>query len=48
LEIPLGGNLRLAGDVRYVFLDYDFSAVPGSEEVKADFYAATLGLLIRL
>ncbi|MBC7187484.1 MAG: outer membrane beta-barrel protein [Calditrichaeota bacterium] len=47
LEIPLG-SLCLAGDVRYVFLDYDFSAVPGSEEVKADFYAATLGLLIRL
>ncbi|MDZ7271453.1 MAG: porin family protein [candidate division KSB1 bacterium] len=48
VDLPLGKNAHLAGDVRYVFIDYDFSAVPGSEEMKADFYAITLGLLFRL
>lgn len=44
-ELPLGGKSKLAADIRYVFLDYDFKAVPGSRELKSDFYVATVGLL---
>jgi hypothetical protein len=45
LEIPLGYTAKLVGDLRYVFIDYDFAAVPGSGEVNSDFYMATAGLL---
>jgi opacity protein-like surface antigen len=48
LELPLGSVVRLAGDIRYVFIDYDFDAVPGSDEIDSDFYMATAGLLFRL
>jgi len=44
-ELPLGGNSKLAADIRYVFLNYDFKAVPGSRELKNDFYVATVGLM---
>ncbi len=48
LELPLGGAAVLAGDLRYVFIDYDFEAIPGSDEIDSDFYMATAGLLFRL
>jgi len=48
LEIPLGTAVALSGDLRYVFIDYDFEAVPGSDGVDSDFYMATAGLLFRL
>ncbi len=44
-ELPLGGKSKLAADIRYVFLNYDFKAVPGSRELKNDFYVATVGLM---
>ena len=47
VELPLGGT-TLAADIRYVFLDYDFSDVPGSDDVKSDFYAITVSLLFGL
>ena len=47
VELPLGGT-TLAADIRYVFLDYDFSDVPGSGDVKSDFYAITVSLLFGL
>jgi opacity protein-like surface antigen len=47
LELPLG-NVRLTGDIRYVFLDYDFSGAPGTGGTDADFYVITAGLLFRL
>ncbi len=48
LELPLGSLTSLTADVRYVFLDYDFSEIPGSEDMKANFYAITVGILIGL
>ena len=44
-ELPLG-RARLTGDIGYVFLDYDFGAVPGIEDSNADFYVIMAGLLI--
>jgi len=47
LEVPLGERIRLAGDLRYVFIDYDFEGVPGiDEDIDSNFYMATAGLLI--
>lgn len=48
LEIPLGETARLVGDLRYVFLNYDFDAMPGSDAIDSDFYMATAGLLFSL
>ena len=48
LELPLGTTAKLVGDLRYVFLDYDFDAVPGSDEIDSDFYMATAGILFNL
>lgn len=47
-ELPLGSKAALAGDIRYVFLDYDFEEVPGFGETDANFYQITVGLLIGL
>lgn len=44
LELPLG-RASLTGDIRYVFLDYNFDEVPGVGEREADFYVVTVGLL---
>ena len=48
IELPLGSTAKLVGDLRYVFLDYNFDAVPGSNEIDDDFYMATAGLLFNL
>lgn len=48
LEIPASTNLTLTADIRYVFLDYNFTAVPGSSGVNSDFYVATVGFLFGL
>jgi len=42
LELPLGRKSKLGVDIRYVFLNYDFSEVPGSEDMDSDFYAVTI------
>jgi len=50
-ELPLGQSARLAGDVRYVFLDQEFKDLPRvftDDDVNADFYAITLALLFQL
>lgn len=44
IELPLGKKTKLAADIRYVFIDYDFSEVPGSSELESDFYAITITL----
>jgi len=43
-------TVKLLGDVRYVFLDYEFRDLPNvpSGEVDADFRSITLGLLFQL
>ena len=44
LELPLGAKSALAVDIRYVFIDYDFSEVPDNKDLKSDFYAVTITL----
>ena len=48
VELPLGHAAKLTGDIRYVFLNYDFKTVPGSSGLKSDFYVMTAGLLFNL
>lgn len=48
VELPLGGKSKLVGDIRYVFLNYDFRQFPGSSGLSADFYVITVGLLFGL
>ncbi len=48
VELPIGRNAKLVGDIRYVFLNYDFKQVPGFSGLDADFYVITAGLLFRL
>lgn len=45
VELPVGGKSKLAADIRYTFLDYNFTALPGSNDLKSDFYVVTVGLL---
>lgn len=48
VEFPVGTNMKLAADIRYVFLDYDFEEAPGSEDVESDFFMINVGLLFGL
>lgn len=47
LELPLGG-MKLTGDIRYVFLNYDLDDLPDIGETDSDFVAVTVGLLWNL
>ena len=47
-EIPVGSIVKLTGDLRYVFLDYDFENIPGRGKPKSDFFVITVGLLFSL
>ncbi|NIV10927.1 MAG: outer membrane beta-barrel protein [Aliifodinibius sp.] len=48
VELTAGSNLKLTGDIRYVFLNYDFEQIPGTGELNSDFYVITAGLLFGL
>jgi len=48
LELPLGASAKIVGDVRYVFLNYDFQKLPGSSTVKSNFYVIDVGVLFAL
>ncbi len=48
VELPVGSVVRLVGDIRYVFLNYDFKNLPGSNGINSNFYVATAGLLFNL
>jgi len=48
LELPIGSTVKLTGDIRYVFLNYDFKALPGSGDPKSNFAIITAGLLFSL
>ena len=48
LELPLGPKTKLSGDIRYVFLDYDFDRIPGAEDLDSDFYVISIGLFFGL
>jgi hypothetical protein len=47
VELPVGAGTKLSGDIRYVFLNYDFDKVPGVQ-VDRDFYVVSAGLLFGL
>ena len=48
VELPVGSNTKLTGDIRYVFLNYDFKEVPGLGDLKSDFFVVTVGFLFGL
>jgi opacity protein-like surface antigen len=48
VEIPVGKIGKIVGDLRYVFLDYDFNEFPGSNNVNADYYVFMVGILFGL
>ncbi len=48
VELPIGPRTILTGDIRYVFLNYDFEEIPGSDDIESDFYVITVGLLFGL
>ncbi len=48
VDIPVGSIVKLTGDLRYVFLDYDFKNIPGRGDPQSDFFIITVGLLFNL
>jgi len=48
VELPVGSSFKLTGDIRYVFLNYDFKEMPGSSDMKSNFTVITVGLLFNL
>ncbi len=47
-EIPIGSNAKITGDIRYVFINYDFDQIPGEGDLDANFYVISAGLLFGL
>lgn len=47
LELPMGDS-KLFADVRYVFIDYNFDALPGSSDIESNFYVMSVGMLFHL
>ncbi|MGE5497292.1 MAG: outer membrane beta-barrel protein [Syntrophothermus sp.] len=48
LEVPLGQTVMLTGDIRYVFLNYDFGDLANKAQtgdLSSNFYVITVGLL---
>ena len=48
VELQAGPSVKLVGDLKYVFLNYDFTNFPGSNGVNSNFYVMTVGLLFLL
>jgi opacity protein-like surface antigen len=48
VELPVGRAAKLVGDIRYVYLDYNFKDFPGSNGMSSNFYVMTVGLLFNL
>ncbi len=50
IELPASPKVRLFGDVRFVFLDYDFKDLPDAvlDGADSDFYSINVGLLFSL
>ena len=48
VELPVGTKFKLTADIRYVFLNYDFKEIPGSDDLESNFYVITAGLLFGL
>ena len=48
VELPIGPNMSIAGDIRYVFLNYDLEQVPGTDEIESDFFYIDVALFFGL
>jgi len=50
VELAASPKVKVFGDVRYAFIDYNLKNVPDAvlDGVKADFYSINFGLLLRL
>lgn len=48
MELPISSGMRLIGDLKYVFLNYNFTKFPGSNDVNSNFYVMTAGVLFSL
>jgi opacity protein-like surface antigen len=48
VEIPVSERFKVIGDIRYVFLNYDFEEIPGSGDLNSNFYVITVGLLFNI
>lgn len=48
VEVPASSKVKLTGDIRYVFLDYDFQSIPGVGSTDADFFLIEAGILFEL
>ena len=48
LELPVFSSVKLVGDMRYVFLNYNFKSFPGSNGVNSNFYVMSVSLLFGL
>ena len=48
VELPVGPNVKLMADVRYVFLNYDFKQIPGRGDLNSNFTVVTVGFLFGL
>lgn len=48
IDLPVGKSTTLTADIRYVFLDYNFGALPGSANLDSDFYMINAGLMLGL
>lgn len=48
VELPVGKNSKFTGDIKYVFIDYDFNSIPGIGDKNSDFYVVSFGFLFGL
>lgn len=48
VDLPVGPASNFTADIRYVFLNYNFSEIPGSGELNSNFYVVTVGYLVAL
>jgi opacity protein-like surface antigen len=48
VELPVSSSFKLTGDLRYVFLNYNFDGLPGSSTVQSNFTVITVGILFNL
>jgi len=49
VEIPAGAGAVITGDIKYVFLDYEFEELPGGGSLSnSNFYVINIGLLFGL
>lgn len=48
VELPVGKSSKFTGDIKYVFIDYDFDSIPGISDKSSDFYVISIGFLFGL